>query len=192
MTTNRNKVRIIGGQWRSRQITFPSLPGLRPTTDRIRETLFNWLMSEIARANCLDLFAGSGALGFEALSRGAAKVTFVDSATQVIAALKANAALLQAEQAEFMLGACPDNMPRLAHAPFDIVFLDPPFNKGWVVVAADWLERSQLLTANALIFIETEKNLHPPPIPKNWEILKEKHTSTLNYYLVKRHVSGSD
>jgi 16S rRNA (guanine966-N2)-methyltransferase len=189
MNNLQGKVRIIGGRWRSRKITFPALPGLRPTADRIRETLFNWLAPYIQTTKCLDLFAGSGALGFEALSRGAASVTFVDHAAKVIESLQANAALLAATNAEFILGECPGNMPSLVNAPFDIVFLDPPFNQGLIEPAAKWLEDNQLLAKHALIYVETEINLSPLPVPANWQVLREKHTSSLYYYLLKRNTN---
>lgn len=190
MSNLSGKVRIIGGRWRSRKITFPALPGLRPTGDRIRETLFNWLAPSIQGARCLDLFAGSGALGFEALSRGAASVIFVDRAIKVIESLKENAATLAAENVEFILGECPDQMPLLVNAPpFDIVFLDPPFNQGLIALASKWLEENQLITNQGLIYIETEINLSPLPVPQNWQILREKHTSSLYYYLLKRNTT---
>lgn len=187
MTTSnlKGQVRIIGGRWRSRKIHFPALPGLRPTGDRIRETLFNWLAPDIVGARCLDLFAGSGALGFEALSRGAASVTFIDNAMEVIKALQANAAALNAENAEFILAECPRSMPALTQT-YNIVFLDPPFNQGLVAAAAQWLEQNQVLAPSTLIYIETEKTLTPLPVPSNWQTLRAKHTSTLNYYLLKR------
>lgn len=180
----RNKVRIIGGQWRSRQITFPDLPGLRPTADRIRETLFNWLAPKIEGARCLDLFAGSGALGFEALSRGAAQVTFVDQARQVIDALKKNAQSLQTTQAEFILGAFPKIL-EIIKGPFDVIFLDPPFYQNLIQPAAQLIEDKKLLVSGGLIYIETEKDLKPLLLPPHWQILKEKQTSTLSYYLCK-------
>lgn len=180
------KVRIIGGRWRGRKITFPALPGLRPTGDRIRETLFNWLAPNIVGARCLDLFAGSGALGFEALSRGAQAVTFVDHSWAVIEALKKNGVFLNAEHAEFVLGECPNSIPSLPGVPFDIVFLDPPFNQGLVQPAANWLEENNLLAKQALIYIETEKKLTSLTVPRNWEILRDKGTHTLYYYLLKR------
>src|SRR5512134_933490 len=126
MTGGGNQLRIIGGRWRSRRLRFPPLPGLRPTPDRVRETLFNWLTPVIAGARCLDLFAGSGALGIEALSRGAAAVTFVERHPQAVRGLRANLAQLRAEgarveQADALLWL------RQAPQPFTVVFLNPPF-----------------------------------------------------------------
>ncbi len=126
----RNEVRIIGGGWRGRRVHFPDSPGLRPTPDRVRETLFNWLQQSIAHTRCLDLFAGSGALGLEALSRGAREVVFVEHAAVAAASLRgelvrlgggANAQVVQTAAARFL--SAPG-------APFDVVFLDPPFGQG--------------------------------------------------------------
>lgn len=186
MTGSSGKLRIIGGKWRSRQISFNDAPGLRPTTDRIRETLFNWLAPFIDEANCLDLFAGSGALGFEALSRGAAKVTFVDSSLDVIKILQENTLKLQADNAEFICAKCPDKIPKLTHVPFDIIFLDPPFNKDLIAPTLDWLQTNNLLRPPSLIYIEAEKELTLLPVLDDWQVWREKSTSSLVYYLLKR------
>ncbi|AAO91390.1 16S rRNA (guanine(966)-N(2))-methyltransferase RsmD [Coxiella burnetii] len=177
------KLRIIGGKWRSRKIDFPDLPDLRPTTDRIRETLFNWLAPYIVDANCLDLFAGSGALGFEALSRGAAQVTFVDHSRYVVDKLRKNVEILQATNAQVLCGDFTSVIPFLTTTSYNIVFLDPPFYKNLVERAALHLEESKLLAPNAFIYVETEKNLKPLPLPKTWKIYREKATSSLAYYL---------
>lgn len=181
------KVRIIAGKWRSRKITFPAIPGLRPTHDRIRETLFNWLMNDIEGATCLDLFAGSGVLGFEALSRGAKHVTFVDNSPEVIASLKKNVATLNVESfADIIQAECPDSLLTLKHAPFDIVFLDPPFFQNLIPATIDWLEGSNYLEAGALIYVEMEGSLSPLPLAVDWETFRWKKTSTLIYSLFKR------
>lgn len=124
-----NQVRIIGGQWRRRVLHFPDLPGLRPTPDRVRETLFNWLGQRLAGQRCLDLFAGSGALGFEAASRGARSVTLVERDRQAWAGLRATRELLAADQVELVLA---DGTAWLASCrdTFDLIFLDPPFQSG--------------------------------------------------------------
>ncbi len=124
-----NKVRIIGGEWRSRILTFPSEAGLRPTTDRVRETLFNWLRQTLERKTCLDLFAGSGALGFEASSRGAKHVTLVERNPKVIAALRENARKLGALNVDIV---CRDALAwlRAEAGVYDVIFLDPPFQAG--------------------------------------------------------------
>ena len=178
-------IRIIAGQWRSRKINFPATPGLRPTHDRIRETLFNWLSPYIAGANCLDLFAGSGALGFEALSRGAKQVTFIDNARVVVDALQKNAALLKTDKADFILADCPERVPALSYVPFDVVFLDPPFEQGLIPKTLRWLDNNSLLSPSAFIYIEIEKKAPPLLIPSKWELFREKKTPSLMYCLFR-------
>ena len=125
----RNSVRIIGGGWRGRRITFPDVPGLRPTPDRVRETLFNWLQHDIAGARCLDLFAGSGALGLEALSRGAKELVFVEQSVAASRALQEQLARLGAERRSQVVEMGAARYLRGAAPAFDIVFLDPPFGR---------------------------------------------------------------
>lgn len=178
------KVRIIGGQWRSRTLTFPDLPTLRPTPNRIRETLFNWLSKEILQARCLDLFAGSGALGFEALSRGACHVTFVDCQPAVLTQLKQNIALFETPHANVINLKIPSlSFPNIT--PFNLVFLDPPFYQNLIEPSCQWLETQQLLAKNAYIYIEAEKNLHPLPVPSSWQLLKSKTAGEVGYHLFK-------
>ncbi len=178
-----NKVRIIAGKWRGRKITFPSLVGLRPTADRIRETLFNWLMNDIGGAVCLDLFAGSGALGFEALSRGAKHVTFVDSSAAVISALKENSDVLQINNCKIVKSDfLKINFTR--DQKFNIVFLDPPFRKNFVIPAIDYLIKNNLLDKNALVYIEMETNLLFETID-NFEVVKQCDTSNFHYFLLR-------
>ncbi len=178
-----NKVRIIGGQWRGRKLQFPDTLGLRPTHDRLRETLFNWLMDYVEGAVCLDLFAGSGALGFEALSRGAAHVTFVDNHPKVISALQDNAKKIQTPHCEFIQSDYAEIAPKLTHQAFDIVFLDPPYHQNLAVAAAWWLNEHHLIKKNGLVYVETEKMQDPLELPPTWKLLKEKSTSTLQYCL---------
>lgn len=179
-------VRIIGGEWRSRQISFPDISGLRPTQDRIRETLFNWLMPFIVGAKCLDLFAGSGALGFEALSRGAQFTCFVDSHPQAIAALRVNAEKLAIEpnRLAILRGLVPEKQLLLPEAPFDIIFLDPPFHQNLLPPSVRWLTRLALLMPGALIYMEMEKEEHFI-LPEGWEIFRKQETASLIYQLVR-------
>ncbi|MGH8599749.1 MAG: 16S rRNA (guanine(966)-N(2))-methyltransferase RsmD [Burkholderiales bacterium] len=175
----RNRVRIIGGAWRSRVIHFPARPGLRPTPDRVRETLFNWLGQDLRGKRCLDLFAGSGALGFEAASRGAAQVVMVERDAQVCRALEANARLLDARTVEVVRA---DGLEFAAggDARHDVVFLDPPFD-------ADVLPRLlQLLPPRlaraALVYIESPVTLRPET---GWTISRNGRAGHVNYHLLQ-------
>lgn len=177
-------VRIIGGQWRGRKIEFPDHAGLRPTPDRLRETLFNWLMPTIGQAVCLDLFAGSGALGFEALSRGAKKVYFVEKETPIVAALKKNAEKFNAENSEIFQVDFEKNPPRFPPHTFDIVFLDPPYNSQLIQSALHWLQEKTLLKPDALIYGETKKGSLSAMMPEGFKIFKESSTTTIHYFLM--------
>jgi len=177
-----NKVRIIGGKWRGRKLNFPDLPGVRPTPDRVRETLFNWLMRDIRGAVCLDLFAGSGAMGFEALSRGALQVVMVDSSREVVDELDKHKQYLQADNLIIHNQIIP-TVNQFPYGPFDIVFLDPPFHKNLIALSTKWLDDNQLLNSNALIYLELEKSSEALPIPSHWEILKDKSAGKVRYCL---------
>lgn len=180
------QVRIIGGKWRSRKLMFPAVPGLRPTADMVRETLFNWLTPYIVDSLCLDAFAGSGALGFEALSRGAAHVTFIDSNPTIIKYLENQSAIFATEtKVEIIRTKIPNHSEFLA-TKFNIVFLDPPFYQGLIEPCAKWLEQSNLLEENALIYIEAEIHLDQLPIPAHWQILRHKACGEAGYFLIKR------
>ncbi|MGZ4959990.1 MAG: 16S rRNA (guanine(966)-N(2))-methyltransferase RsmD [Methylomonas sp.] len=181
-----NKLRIIGGRWRSRQIVFDDAPGLRPTPARVRETLFNWLQTDIANSRCLDLFAGSGALGFEAASRGAKCVVQVESNPKACQKLQENIAALQASQIEVV----PLDVGRFLQRPaecFDLVFLDPPFGHDLVLPTCQMLERQGWLASYAKIYIEAERNLTLVDMPANWQPLKNKTAGEVGYYLFRRH-----
>jgi len=183
---NTSQVRIIAGKWRSRKITFVPIKGLRPTTDAVRETLFNWLAPYIQDANCLDLFAGSGCLGFEALSRGAKHVVMVDAATQVMAMLKHNAQELNCQAIDFYCAKIPQNINKIPTQSFDIVFLDPPFNSKLIGPVCEKLLNSNYLAKDALVYIEVEKDLNLPAIvPQSWQILRQKITGQIGCYLIK-------
>jgi 16S rRNA (guanine966-N2)-methyltransferase len=187
-----NQLRVIGGQWRGRKLNFADGEGLRPTMDRVRETLFNWLQADIVGARCLDLFSGSGALGLEALSRYAAEVVMIDKNPQAIRMIRQNLELLAVENAQLIQSDAKKYLQnQLAdpseHNKFDIVFLDPPFNQHLVPVFCELLQQSQCLSDNALIYIEIEKSTKLPPLPDSWTVLKEKKAGQLAYYLVNRH-----
>ena len=181
-----NQLRIIAGQWRGRKIQFPALDGLRPSGDRFRETLFNRLSPQIEGQCCLDLFAGSGALGFEALSRGAAYVQMVDRHAAVIRQLQATAAALQTEAADIMHGVVPQCLSEQPARRFDIVFLDPPFKQQLVAKCSQWLQNHGYLAENARIYIETELPIGELCLPECWQLLYNKQSGRVCYYLFKR------
>jgi 16S rRNA (guanine966-N2)-methyltransferase len=153
-----NRLRIIGGQWRSRQLSFVEAPGLRPTPDRIRETLFNWLQGDIASARCLDLFAGSGAIAFEALSRYAAEVVLVEMHPKAAQQLRDNLQILENGETSRgeVVNADALNFLTRDSKPFDLIFLDPPYRKGLLPQVLDLIMEKQLLTPHGLIYLEHE------------------------------------
>ena len=177
--------RIIAGQWRSRRLTFPAIEGLRPTTDRVRETLFNWLANYLREATVLDLFAGSGALGFEALSRGAAKVTLVEQNAVAAKALHGNLQLLQGQAETVTAEIVHDNalnwLPKQALSSFDVIFLDPPFRTGLLDQTLVLLDAK--LKAGTLIYLEVEQERSDLPVPGGWQLLKDKVAGQVNYRL---------
>ena len=177
---SRNRVRIIGGAWRSRLITFPHRPDLRPTPDRVRETLFNWLGQDLTGRICLDLFAGSGALGFEAASRGAQRVAMVERDPVVFRALAANRGLLRAEAVEL---ARSDALEFLRHddGVYDVVFLDPPFDAGYWPRLAPLLP--QRLAAGAMVYHEGRTRTEPAI---DWEVCKESRAGQVTSQLFRR------
>lgn len=177
-----SNLRIIGGKWRRRKIGFASF--IRPTTDVTRETLFNWLASDILGACCLDLFAGSGALGFEALSRGAKHVVMVDAAKATVANLKKSAQLLLAEDIDFYWLKMPQKLQLIPVQQFDIVFLDPPFYHNLIQSTCDKLLNLGYLAQDALIYIEAERELNVANIvPQSWEIVRQKISGQVGSYL---------
>jgi 16S rRNA (guanine966-N2)-methyltransferase len=180
-TGGNNRLRIIGGRWRGRQVSFPDADGLRPSPDRVRETLFNWLMPIIEGARCLDLFSGSGALGLEALSRGAARVVLVDRHGGAIASLREQLATLRAEGAELRQA---DALTFLAGPPepFDVVFLDPPYHQGLLAPCLACLDKGWL-APGARVYIEAEAELAPLPLPEGWVLLRSKQAGQVGYHL---------
>ena len=173
--------RVIGGQWKGRKLKFFEVEGLRPSLDRVRETLFNWLQSDIHGSRCLDLFAGSGAVGIEALSRGAASVDFVELNKKAARQLESNLGLLGAEMGSLMHQDAKQFLLQ-EHQPYDIVFLDPPFHKGLAQEVLSKLAQTNLLAEGALIYLEMEQNLEVE-IPQSWELLKDKKAGQLQYRL---------
>ena len=185
MRANRpkNQLRIIGGAWRGRMIAFAERADLRPTPDRVRETLFNWLAPVVRGSRCLDLYAGSGALGLEAASRGAAEVVLVDHEPQVAAALREQLARLQATQVE-VVQADVSQWLQGPSRPFDIVFLDPPFHHELLPACMRLLETHGWLAPDALIYIEAEKTWRPD-LPAGWSLYRSKQAGQVGYHLAR-------
>ncbi len=180
-----NQIRIIGGQWRGRRLSFPTAAGLRPTSDRMRETLFNWLAPVLPGASCLDLFAGSGALGFEAASRGAARVVMNDRECEVAEALRAARAVLDAHQVEIYSLDMADCLARCDET-FDIVFLDPPFARPELLDAAlDRLVGMQRLRDGALIYVEQPRTRAADPLPAGCRLHRRKQAGAVDYRLYR-------
>ena len=175
-----NKVRIIGGEWRSRLITFPDEHGLRPTTDRVRETLFNWLGQNLEGKTCLDLFAGSGALGFEAHSRGARWVTMIERQPKVFAALGKNAAKLQATRLTLVQD---DALAWLGQARdvYDVIFLDPPFQSDLLNQLLPLLPA--LLSAEGVAYIESGA---PLVAPEGMRVIRDSRAGQVYFGLVQK------
>ncbi|MES9846164.1 MAG: 16S rRNA (guanine(966)-N(2))-methyltransferase RsmD [Candidatus Sedimenticola sp. 6PFRAG5] len=180
-----NRVRIIGGVHGGRKLRFPDAAGLRPTSDRVRETLFNWLQSVLPGASCLDLFSGSGALSLEAASRGAGRVVMLDSAPVVVRQLKENCALLGLESVTIEQANALSWLEGAAE-PFDIVFLDPPFAEDLLEACCEKLEAGGWLASEARIYIEMDAHKKLPHLPANWQALKEKEAGQVAFYLFFR------
>ncbi len=187
-----NSVRIIGGSWRGRRVHFPDSPGLRPTPDRVRETLFNWLQHSIAGTRCLDLFAGSGALGLEALSRGAREVVFVEQAF-------APAQMLAEELKRLEGGDLGGSRGRVVQMsaerflaapgePFDVIFLDPPFGLDAVPEYVRLIDAGGWAASGGWIYLESARSAGPPAMPPHWSLLKSKSAGEVGYHLARANV----
>ena len=179
MAAGRNKVRIIGGEWRSRVIAFAPNEELRPTPDRVRETLFNWLGQDLSGKACLDLFAGSGALGFEAASRGAKRVVMVERNPAAFRALAANASALHARAVELKRVDALEFL-RADDGRYDIVFLDPPFRADFVPRVLPALVSH--LAPGAIVHVEA---LRPPALPPGWEVWRNGRAGAMTHQLLK-------
>jgi len=179
-----SSIRLIAGQWRGRRLPVINSLGLRPTTDRVRETVFNWLMHEIAGARCLDLFAGTGALGLECLSRGASEVQFVEADKRVAAALRENllqlkvgeeAALVEANSLRFLR-----TVPR---KPFDLVFLDPPFQSDLLPSAIELLQSDGWLSSQAIVYVEQSTSAEAVVVPASWDTFRHAKAGQSSFSL---------
>ena len=181
----RNEVRIIGGQWRGRKIRFPDDTGIRPSPDRVRETLFNWLAPAVRGARCLDLFAGSGVLGLEALSRGAATAVLVDRDRNVVRHLQEVTRKLDAAGATVIAADALDWLAA-GKGPFDIVFLDPPFDSTWLPALLGRLDEPGCLAPGAWVYVERPAAEGPPSLPAGWRLHRSGKAGDVGYYLAVR------
>ncbi|WP_297845666.1 16S rRNA (guanine(966)-N(2))-methyltransferase RsmD [Pseudomonas sp.] len=180
------QLRIIGGQWRSRRLTFPDAPGLRPTPDRVRETLFNWLAPTIEGARVLDLFAGSGALYLEALSRGASMALALDSSSAAITSLRQNLAALECTTGQLVHTDALRHLEGQPAQQFDVVFLDPPFHQGLLPAACALLEERNWLADEAWVYTESEIPPATIGVPGKWRLHREKKAGQVYYALWQR------
>ncbi len=181
----RNSVRIIAGEYRSRKLEFPSLEGLRPTADRVRETLFNWVRDSIQSQVCLDLFAGSGALGFEALSRGARQVDFIEKNAAAANSIRANLERLDAIKGRVY---CVDALKWLdqtaqTETRYGLVFLDPPFKDLLLKNTIASLEQAAIMQDGCLVYVEQNLQSSVVELPANWIRLKDKKAGSVRYSL---------
>ena len=179
-----NRIRIIGGRHRSRKLRFADLPGLRPSGDRVRETLFNWLQPLIAGARCLDLFAGSGALGLEAASRGAGEVVMVERARQVVRQLRENVELLGLENTAVVEADGIEWLGATAR-PFDIVFLDPPFADRLLPLSLRLLTEKSWLAPGARVYLENDAGQRLPGLPEQLVLEKSKRMGQVAFGLAR-------
>ena len=182
-----NQLRIIAGKWRGRKITFLDQESLRPSIDRVRETLFNWLQNEIVGSKCLDLFAGSSALSLEAASRGADHVTCLELNPESAACIKENIALLKAYQVTLLQqDALKFLKTTKSENKYDLIFLDPPFKENLLQESCDLLESNSWLAASALIYLESDQVLENYALPSNWTLIKQQQAGLFYYGLCHR------
>jgi len=178
-----NTVRIKEGEWRSRLIKFPDATGLRPTPERVRQTVFNWLGQELTGQTCLDLFAGTGVMGFEALSRGASSVTLVEKSMPAYKALLVNKQLLKAEQAQ-VLDQDAMLFIKTNQQKFNLIFLDPPYNQQWLPKVLPLL--ASHLSADGFIYAEAEYAIDDnADFAKGWQVVKQSKAGNVFYHLLK-------
>ena len=177
------QLRIIAGEWRGRKLPVAHIEGLRPTSDRVRETVFNWLAPYVPGAHVLDCFSGSGALSLEALSRGAKSAVMLEKATQASKTLNSNLTLLSARNGKAINTDSLTWLTQPAQKPFDIIFLDPPFRKELLTKTCQLLSDNRYVTANSIIYIEAEKELSLAELPPNWHLFKEKTAGQARYTL---------
>lgn len=184
-----NSFRIIGGEWRSRRFVFPPVPGVRPTPDRVRETVFNWLQPILPGAVCLDLYAGSGALGLESLSRGARHVDFVDQDSQVCGAISQHLAKLHNTSRVHRSSA--ESFLKHPLGPYDIVFLDPPFKQDLLPRISALLETQDLMAESGRVYVESETGFDHDTLPQSWVLTKNKRAGQVEFSLFQRVAPNS-
>jgi 16S rRNA (guanine966-N2)-methyltransferase len=180
------KIRIIAGQWRGRKLPVLDKPGLRPTPDRVRETLFNWLTLDLPTSRCLDLFAGTGAVGIEAASRGAPEVVLVEKDRELVHNLNQQVSRLAASQITVIGADALHYLKNTTPRPFDLIFLDPPFGHNLLPPTCSLLAQSGWLSPKSLIYMEMERQLTPPAfLPGHWQITRNLMAGQLASYLIR-------
>jgi len=184
------RLRIVAGKWRSRLLDIADVPGLRPTSERIRETVFNWLAPQIAGARCLDLFAGTGALGLEALSRGAAETVFVEQSPIAAKTLRNNIEALDASVASVHLSDARDFLRGPNVGEFDIVFLDPPFAADMLEELCRLLDEISIFAHGAQIYVEEDRDRAELKLPGRWRVVKSKNAGNVRYSLAETESKG--
>ena len=182
---NRGKVRITSGEWKNRNLEVPDIDGLRPTSERVRETLFNWLMPSIHKSVCLDLFAGSGSLGFEALSRGARHCTFVEKSKLAFSQIKTTRTSLNAVNSEVHNCDAIDFLSSVHNHNFNLVFLDPPFSDDYLISSIESIHEYQLVSRGGYIYIEFNKNNDLFDLPDNWSVIRKKIYGNVCFILIE-------
>ena len=180
------KVRIIGGMWRRRMLNLPRVAQVRPTPDRVRETLFNWLAPFIAGTSCLDAFAGSGALGFEAASRGASRVRLLDTSAEVVAHLREQCEAFDAQTISVEHADAVSWLERPAVESFDAIFIDPPFDAEMIEPTVNAIAGNGWLASGGVVFIEAGARAARPELPVGWAFEREKRAGRVRYYLASR------
>jgi 16S rRNA (guanine966-N2)-methyltransferase len=180
----RNRLRIIGGEWRSRVVNFADIADIRPTPDRVRETLFNWLQAPIVGAKCLDLFAGSGVLSFEALSRGASSVLALELDPAAAAAIRNNASHLKTSQLQLIQKNALDWLQvNNSNQQFNVVFVDPPFAAGLHESCFNLLQQHAWLAPAALVYVEADQPIDLLKLPDEWTLIRNKRAGAVYYGL---------
>jgi 16S rRNA (guanine966-N2)-methyltransferase len=184
--TAKRTLHIIGGKCRGRKVTFADVTGIRPTPNRVRETLFNWLSPYLQGAHCIEPFAGSGILSLEALSRGVGKTLIIDQSSEVIEHIRSQILNFATDNSEFQLH-CGDALDWMQHTEpqdsYNIAFLDPPFSAELTIKTCNLLARKQLLAENAMVYIESEHVIAENTLPENWRIHRSKQAGSVHYCL---------